>query len=144
MNRLAGQFDHVIDPKGRFIMPAKLRDGLGDSFIVTLGLDGCLYIFSDEGWDSFTEQLAKLPGTKDQRTTKRHFMANAASCDIDKQGRVLVPEKLRAQAGIDKEIVLVGMIDKVEMWSKERYEEVNSIDSVDDIVENLTEYGIHF
>ncbi len=143
MKTLAGKFEHTIDPKGRFIMPAKLREGLGDSFTVTIGLDGCLYIYSDEGWEKFLRELANLPGTTEHRKIKRAFMENAACCDIDKQGRVLVPEVLRKKIGIDKEIVLIGLIDKIEVWSKEVYEAQNSIDSIEDIVENLTEF-IHF
>ena len=147
MNRLAGKYEHTIDAKGRIIVPSKIREGLGDSFIVTLGLDGCLYIFSDDGWDKFTEQLEKLPGTKEIRQTKRYFMANAAQCDIDKQGRTLVPAALREKAGIDKEVVLVGMIDKVELWSKERFDAQNeSIDSfsIDSAAEKLGEFGVTF
>lgn len=144
MNKLAGKFEHTIDAKGRIIVPSKLREVLGESFIVTLGMDGCLYIFSDDGWDKFTEQLEKLPGTIDYRRTKRYFMANAASCDVDKQGRTLIPASLRERAGIDKDVVLVGMIDKVEVWSKERFEALDSFESVDEIVENLSEYGISF
>ncbi len=147
MNRLAGKYEHTIDAKGRIIVPSKIREGLGDSFIVTLGLDGCLYIFSDDGWDKFTEQLEKLPGTKEIRQTKRYFMANAAQCDIDKQGRTLVPGALREKAGIDKEVVLVGMIDKVELWSKERFDAQNeSIDSfsIESAAEKLGEFGVTF
>ena len=147
MNRLAGKYEHTIDAKGRIIVPSKIREGLGDSFIVTLGLDGCLYIFSDDGWDKFTEQLEKLPGTKEIRQTKRYFMANAAQCDIDKQGRTLVPGALREKAGIDQEVVLVGMIDKVELWSKERFDAQNeSIDSfsIESAAEKLGEFGVTF
>ena len=147
MNRLAGKYEHTIDAKGRIIVPSKIREGLGDSFIVTLGLDGCLYIFSDDGWDKFTEQLEKLPGTKEIRQTKRYFMANAAQCDIDKQGRTLVPAALREKAGSDKEVVLVGMIDKVELWSKERFDAQNeSIDSfsIESAAEKLGEFGVTF
>ena len=143
MKTLAGKFEHVIDPKGRFIMPAKLREGLGDSFTVTIGLDGCLYIYSDEGWEKFTQELATLPGKADDRRLKRAFMENAACCDIDKQGRVLIPETLRKKVGIDKEIILIGMIDKVELWSRERHEAQSNNEPIEDIVENLTEY-IHF
>ena len=135
MSRLTGQFEHSIDPKGRVIVPSKLREELGDSFVATLGMDGCLYLFSDEGWEKFTEQA---------RRTKRYFMANAASCDIDKQGRTLIPASLRELVGIDKETVFVGMIDKVELWSKERFDELNSFESVDDIVEDLAKLGINF
>ncbi|MBO4696271.1 MAG: division/cell wall cluster transcriptional repressor MraZ [Lachnospiraceae bacterium] len=144
MNRLAGKYEHTIDAKGRIIVPSKIREGLGDSFIVTLGLDGCLYIFSDDGWDKFSEQLEGLPGTKEIRQIKRYFMANAAHCDIDKQGRTLVPAPLREKAGIDKEVVLVGMIDKVELWSKERFDAQDNFDSIDEAAENLSALGVSF
>lgn len=144
MNRLTGKFDHTIDAKGRFIVPSKFREDLGDSFTVTIGLDGCLYIFPESGWDKFTEQLEQLNGTKENRTVKRTFLANAASCDIDKQGRTLIPANLREWAGIDKDIVLVGLLNKIELWSKERFEASNSIENIDEMAENLANLGITF
>ncbi len=145
-NTLTGQFEHTVDAKGRLILPSKLRDKLGDSFIVTLGLDGCLYIFSPAGWDKFTAQLEGLPGTEDVRKTKRRFMANAAECDIDKQGRTLIPAKLREKVGIDKDVIMVGMLNKIELWSKERFEEQEDDDSADvqAAAETLAKLGVSF
>lgn len=144
MSRFAGQFEHTIDTKGRVIVPSKFRDDLKDSYIVTLGLDGCLYLFSYEGWDKFAEQFESLPGNKETRKIRRYFMANAADCDIDKQGRTLIPAALREKAGIDKDVVFVGLIDKIELWSKERFDAQDDFDSVDEVAEDLSKLGVKF
>ena len=104
-----GTYDHSIDAKGRVIVPAKFREELGDSFVVTLGLDGCLFVYPQEDWEDFVKQLRELPGSKEARKLQRYFMAGAASCELDKQGRVLIDQKLREHAGLDKEVVLAGV-----------------------------------
>ena len=93
-----GTYDHSIDTKGRVIVPAKFRETLGDSFVVTLGLDGCLFVYPNEEWEDFVRQLKELPGSKEARKLQRYFMAGAAPCDVDKQGRVLIPSNLREKA----------------------------------------------
>lgn len=85
-----GTYDHSIDAKGRVIVPAKFREELGDSFVVTLGLDGCLFVYPQEDWEDFVKQLRELPGSKEARKLQRYFMAGAASCELDKQGRTLI------------------------------------------------------
>ena len=138
------QYNHTIDAKGRVIIPAKFREKLGDSFVVTKGLDGCLYGYAQEEWRSFEEKLGTLPITnKDSRQFTRFFLAGAAECELDKQGRILIPSVLREFAGLEKDVVLVGVASKIEIWSKERWDEANGQyeDNMDDIAKNLESLG---
>ena len=139
-----GTYGHSIDAKGRVIVPAKFREVLGDSFVVTLGLDGCLFVYPEEEWEDFVKQLKELPGSKEARKLQRYFMAGAAPCDVDKQGRVLIPSSLREKVGLDKDVVFVGVMSKIEIWSKERWEDNNDFDNVDDIAEHMSEFGLSY
>ena len=139
-----GEFNHSIDSKGRIIIPSKFRDDLGDDFVITLGLDGCLFVYPNNEWQAFIEKLKTLPGTKEARQLQRYFMAGAAACETDKQGRILIPAKLRESADLNKDIVFVGVLNKIEIWSKERWENNNDYDNVDAIAEHMSEYGISF
>ena len=139
-----GEYNHSVDTKGRLIIPSKFREQLGDEFIVTRGLDGCLFVFPMEEWEGFIDKLKELPGTKEARTLQRHFMANAAPCEMDKQGRALIPAKLREHAALEKDIVFVGVLSKIEIWSKERWEENDDYDNIDDIAEHMSEFGLSF
>ena len=139
-----GTYEHGLDAKGRVIVPAKLREDLGESFVVTLGLDGCLFAYPMDEWEGFIEQLKELPGTKDARKLQRHFMANAAPCEVDKQGRALIPAKLREHAALEKDIVFVGVLSKIEIWSRERWEENDDYGNIDDIAEHMSEFGLSF
>ena len=139
-----GTYDHSIDAKGRVIVPAKFREELGDSFVVTLGLDGCLFVYPQEDWEDFVKQLRELPGSKEARKLQRYFMAGAASCELDKQVRTLIPANLREKAGLEKDIVFVGVMGKVEIWSKERWAENDDFDNVDDIAEHMSDLGLSF
>ena len=139
-----GEYDHTLDPKGRMIVPAKFRDELGERFILTLGLDGCLFAYPMQEWEQFLEGLKKLPGTRDARQLQRHFLAGAADVEVDKQGRFLIPQRLREQAGLEKDVLLVGVLSKIEIWSRERWEQNNCYDNVDDIAEHMAEYGLNY
>ena len=139
-----GTYGHSIDAKGRVIVPAKFREVLGDSFVVTLGLDGCLFVYPEEEWEDFVKQLKELPGSKEARKLQRYFMAGAAPCDVDKQGRVLIPSSLREKVGLDKDVVFVGVMSKIEIGSKERWEDNNDFDNVDDIAEHMSEFGLSY
>lgn len=139
-----GEFDHSIDAKGRIIIPAKFREDLGDSFVVTLGLDGCLFAYPNKEWEAFVAKLQTLPGTKEARQMQRYFMAMASACETDKQGRILIPAKLRENAGLDKDIVFVGVLNKIEIWSKERWDSNNDYGDMDSIAEHMSQYGISF
>ncbi len=140
----AGKFNHSIDNKGRIIVPSKFREALGDTFVVTRGVDDCLNMYSNEEWEKFLNSLTALPSNKEGRQLIRHFMAGAAECEIDKQGRVLIPADLRAKAGLEKDVIFVGVLNKIEIWSKEHWEENDNCDAVEDMAEHLAEYGVKF
>lgn len=144
MSMFMGEYNHTIDSKGRIIVPAKLRETLGEEFIVTLGLDGCLFVYPNEEWQTFIQQLKNLPGSKNARQLQRYFMAGAANCEVDKQGRILIPVKLREQAGLEKDVVFVGVLSKIEIWSKERWDGNNNYDNMDEVAEHMSELGLSF
>lgn len=138
-----GEYNHSIDAKGRVIVPSKFRENLGDEFVVTKGLDGCLFVYDNSEWTAFEEKLKTLPLTnKEARQFVRFFLAGAASLEVDKQGRILLPANLREFAGLDKEAVLIGVASRIEIWSKERYEGEVSYEDVDEIAEHMTELGL--
>ena len=139
-----GTYEHGIDAKGRVIIPAKLREDLGDSFVVTVGLDGCLYAYPMDEWEDLSTRLKELPGNRETRAFQRAFMANAATCDCDKQGRTLIPANLREKVGIDKEVVFIGVLGKVEIWSKDRYDSGDDAADLDTIADHMSEFGISF
>ena len=138
-----GEFTHSIDAKGRVIVPAKFREELGDSFVVTKGLDGCLYGFTNEDWEVFENKLAGLPLTNmDSRKFARFFLAGAADADIDKMGRILLPQNLREFASLDKDVVVVGMAKRIEIWDKARWEENQANNDMEEIASNIDSLGI--
>ena len=139
-----GEYNHTIDTKGRVIIPAKFREKLGDSFVVTKGLDGCLYGYANEDWQAFEDKLSSLPITnKNSRQFTRFFLAGAADCEVDKQGRILLPAVLREFAGLEKDVVLVGVSKRIEIWSKEKWSEITSQydNDMDEVAANLDELG---
>ena len=139
-----GEYSHTIDTKGRLIIPSKFREELGETFVVTKGLDGCLFVFSDEEWKAFEIKLKSLPLTnKNARQFARFFVAGATPCELDKQGRILLPATLREFAGLEKDVVLTGMLNRIEIWSKEKWNENNSLDDVamEEIAEQMTDLG---
>lgn len=138
-----GEYNHTIDAKGRLIIPSKFRETLGDEFVVTKGLDGCLFVYDNKEWSAFEEKLKSLPLTnKDARQFVRFFLAGATQAEVDKQGRILVPGNLREFAGLEKEVVLVGVASRVEIWSKSRWEDAASYDDVEEIAEHMAELGL--
>ncbi len=138
-----GEYNHTIDPKGRLIIPSKFREALGDTFVVTKGLDGCLFVYDNEEWAAFEEKLKSLPLTnKDARKFVRFFLAGAAEAEVDKQGRILVPNVLREFAGLDKEVVLIGVASRIEIWSRERFDGTASYDDMDEIAEHMAQLGL--
>lgn len=139
-----GEYEHSIDTKGRIIVPAKYREDLGEEFTVTLGLDGCLFVYPKTEWEGFVEKLKNLPGSKEGRQLQRYFLAGAAACEMDKQGRILIPQKLRDAAGLTRDIVFVGVISKLEIWSKERWEANNIYENMDEIAEHMSAYDLKF
>lgn len=140
-----GEYNHSIDPKNRVIIPAKFRDGLGDSFVVSAGLDGCLYLCPFKDWEDFITKLSELPFTKETREFQRFFTQNATEVEVDKQGRILLPQNLKSLAGIDKDVTFVGVIGKVELWASERLNNVTPDETMEAIAEKLsTQYGLRF
>ena len=140
-----GEYSHTIDTKGRLIIPSKFREELGETFVVTKGLDGCLFVFSDEEWKAFEIKLKSLPLTnKNARQFARFFVAGATPCELDKQGRILLPATLREFAGLEKDVVMTGMLNRIEIWSKDKWNENNSLDDVamDEIAEQMTDLGL--
>ena len=139
-----GEYNHTVDTKGRLIIPTKFRDGLGEEFVVTKGLDGCLFAFPQVEWQAFEEKLRTLPlNQKDVRRFVRFFVAGATPCEVDRQGRILVPATLREFAGLEKDVVLAGMLNRVEIWSKARWTENNAVGDMDDIAEQMADLGLN-
>ena len=142
---LMGEYMHSIDAKGRVILPAGFRTELGESFIVTKGLDGCLFIYAQSEWEQLSAKLRQLPLAKTEaRAFVRFFFAGARQVELDKQGRFLVPATLRQHASLQKDVVLIGVSSRIEVWSKEAWlkynEDINP--AVSAIAETLADLGI--
>lgn len=138
-----GEYNHTIDAKGRLIVPSKFREALGDEFVVTKGLDGCLFVYDNTEWQVFEEKLKTLPLTnKEARQFVRFFLAGAASVEVDKQGRILLPSVLREFAELAKDVVLIGVASRIEIWSRERWEGTTSFDDMEGIAEHMSELGL--
>jgi MraZ protein len=142
---LIGEYEHSLDAKGRLIMPAKLRTDMGEKFIITKGLDGCLFVFSQNEWSNFESKLKELPLTnKNARDFVRFFLSGATECEIDKQGRFLLVNTLREYAEITKEVIIIGVGTRLEIWNKDKWKKYNSNENIsaDTIAENMTMLGI--
>ncbi|NLV15782.1 MAG: division/cell wall cluster transcriptional repressor MraZ [Syntrophomonadaceae bacterium] len=140
-----GEYQHSLDPKGRITIPARFREELGDAFVVTKGLDNCLFVYSMPEWKTVEENLKRLPFTQgDARAFARFFFSGACECEIDKQGRILLPLSLREYANIDKDVVIIGVGSRVEVWSQEnwgKYAEKAEA-SYEEISEKLVDLGL--
>ena len=140
---LIGEYEHSLDTKGRLIMPAKLRQDMGERFIVTKGLDGCLFAFSQNEWLNFEKKLKSLPlSDRNARNFVRFFISGATECEIDKQGRFLIPNNLRIAAKLEKETVIIGVGTRLEIWDKATWNKCDENISADEIAENMTMLGI--
>lgn len=141
---LIGEYSHTIDAKGRMIVPAKFRTELGERFIVTKGFDGCLYGYSLEEWKSIEEKIKTLPliTGKDARNFTRFFFSSAIECELDSQGRILITQNLRTHAELLKEVVVIGVSTRIEIWSKEKWESYNDEQDSEDIAEKMSMLGI--
>lgn len=126
---LKGTYNQTMDVKGRMAFPVKLREIIGEKFVVTKGLDGCLFVYSLEEFEIRADKIKSLPMAK-ARNLQRTFMANAVEVEADKQGRILIPQTLRGIAGLEKDIVVAGVSDRCEIWDKQKWEDLNN--SVDD------------
>ena len=134
-----GEYHYSIDEKGRLTIPAKLRYELGENFIVTRGLDGCLFVYPKNEWENIIQKYKELPNTKDARNFMRFFLSGATVCEFDKQGRINLSAPLTKYAELKKDCVIIGVNDRLEVWSKERWESFidTNEDSLSDIAEKL-------
>lgn len=117
-----GRYNHTIDSKGRLSIPSKYREILGDEFVVSKGMDGCLFVYADEDWKAFEAKLSSLPLiNQEARQFARFFLSGAQYVTVDKQGRILMPQDLREFAGLEKDVVLAGTGGRIEIWSLEKW-----------------------
>jgi len=133
-----------IDDKNRMIVPSKLRAELGTKCVLTCGLDRCLYIYTTKDWEAQKEKIAKLPESNPKvRAFVRYFFANACECEFDKQGRIVIPSELKSYAKIEKELVTMGAMSKIEVWAKEVWEDPNNDDKMEvvEFANALAEYN---
>ena len=139
---LIGEYHHNLDEKGRLIIPSKFREEIGEKFIVTRGLEGCLFIYSISNWEKIVSKLNSLPFTKkDARTFNRFFMSGATVCEIDKQGRTNLPAPLISYANLEKECTIIGVNDRLEIWTTNKFDSLieDNLETISDISENLFE-----
>ncbi|MGL5634978.1 MAG: division/cell wall cluster transcriptional repressor MraZ [Sarcina sp.] len=139
-----GEYNHNLDSKNRIIIPSKFRENLGNKFFITKGLDGCLYVYPTNEWEELKKKLNTLPiSNKEARAFVRFFFSGAAEIELDKQGRGGIPTNLREYANIEKEVISIGVLSRVELWSKEKWEEYNS-ENIDfsEIAERMMDLGV--
>lgn len=140
-----GEYHHTIDEKGRMIIPAKFREELGSTFVITRGLDHCLFVYPQNEWKQLEQKLKTLPFTKkDARAFTRFFFSGATECELDKQGRVNIASPLRQYSHLEKECVVIGVSNRVEIWSKDTWETyfAESEDSFSEIAEGIVDFEL--
>lgn len=140
-----GEYQHSMDEKGRLIVPAKFREGLGEKFVITRGLDNCLFVYPMEQWKVLEEKIKELPTSHaDTRAFVRMFFSGAVEAELDKQGRVVIPVHLREHARIERDLYVIGVSTKVEIWAKETWEDYSSQaqQSYEGIAEKIIDIGI--
>ena len=141
-NMFMGEYHHNIDEKSRIIMPSKFRYDLGETFVITRGIDSCLFVYPKETWNNITNKLNELSFTKkDVRSFQRFFLSAATVCEFDKQGRINISSPLASYANLTKECVIIGVNDRIEIWSKENFDKFlnESMENVTEIAEHLFE-----
>lgn len=134
-----GEYHHSIDAKGRLIVPTKLRDDLGENFIVTRGLEGCLFVYPKNEWDKIITKYKELPDTKDRRYFMRIFLSGATICELDKQGRINIPGPLVQFGNLTKECIIIGVDERLEIWSRESWDKfiTDNESNLSEIADNL-------
>lgn len=140
-----GEYSHSVDTKGRLNMPSKFREKLSENFFVTKGLDDCLFVFPESEWKVFEDKLKQLPLTnKSARAFVRLFFSGATECSLDKQGRINIPQPLRTHAKLEKDVIVIGVGTRIELWSTNVWEDYNNPENIsyDDIAEQMAELGI--
>lgn len=133
-----GEYHHSIDEKGRITIPSKIRYELGEIFIVTRGIDNCLFVYPKEEWNNIINKYKELPNTKDARNFMRFFLSGASECEFDKQGRINIPSPLTNYASLKKEVIVIGVNERLEIWSKENWNKF-----IDDNEANLSDIAEH-
>ncbi len=139
-----GEHFHTLDSKGRLIMPSKFRQNLGDQFVATKGLDRCLFVYPVTEWNALEANLKQLPFTKsDYRAFTRLFFSGAEDCEFDRQGRFLIPQGLRDYAGIDRDVVAIGVTNRIEIWAKAEWEQYQKkhYQSYEALAEKIVDVG---
>lgn len=140
-----GEHHHTIDAKGRLIIPSRFREDLGEKFVLTKGLDTCLFAYPLQEWSILEQKMRSLPMTRsDARAFVRFFFSGASECETDKQGRILIPANLREYAGLKKEVVVIGVSSRVEIWARDRWEaySAESASSVEEIAEKMEDLDL--
>ena len=140
-----GEFQHTLDGKGRVIIPSRLRDGLGDRFVITRGLDQCLFVYPSSEWVRLEQKLKQLPFTKkDSRAFSRLFFSGAMEVEADKQGRILIPQNLREYAGIEKDVMFIGVSNRVEVWSEAAWKDYfgRASENYEELAEKLVDFDL--
>jgi len=141
-----GEYSHTIDAKKRISIPIKIRKELGDVAILTRGLDQCIFVYPEKEWEGIAEKLSKLPmGQADTRNFVRLMLAGAAEVEIDSLGRIIIPDSLKKYAELDSKAVIVGVFNRVELWSPERWARVQekTESDTDRLAERLGELGVY-
>ena len=145
LSMFMGEFQHSIDAKGRLIVPSKLREKLGEKFVVTRGLDGCLFGYPLSEWEKLEEKLNEMPlAKKDARTFVRFFYSAGTECEIDKQGRINIPVTLRNHADLTKSCVIIGVSNRIEIWDETRWQAFSeeAEENFDEIAETMIDFGL--
>ena len=138
-----GEYSHTVDTKGRLIIPTKFREQLGNEFVVTKGMDGCLLAFPEQEWLRITDVLSTFPITQEEAIEFMHvFVAGAMSCELDKQGRILLPATLRKFANLDKDVVMAGMINRFEIWDKSAWDDISARANARESVKKMAALGL--
>lgn len=137
---MKGEYQHSLDAKGRLFIPAKLREELGDSFVVTKGLDGCLFVYAQQEWEQLENRINDLPMSK-SRDLQRFFLSSAADVKPDKQGRILLPTPLRKHANLEKDVTIIGVSKRAEIWSTPVWEAYNEAITAADVEQAMEELG---
>ena len=134
-----GEYHQKIDEKGRLTIPAKLRSELGDNFIVTRGLDGCLFIYKKETWEKIINNYQELPNVKEARNFMRFFLSGATNLEFDKQGRINISQPLIKYADLSKDTIIIGVGDRLEIWSNDRWKNLltENEDNFSEMADNL-------
>ena len=137
---MKGEYHHTLDAKGRLFIPAKLREQLGDSFVVTKGLDDCLFVYPQEAWEELEQKIRQLPMSK-SRSLQRFFLSSAADVTVDRQGRIVIPSVLRSYAKLERDVVVIGVGERAELWDARRWNAYTDDLDSESIAQAMEELG---